>query len=146
MHCICRGMKNKIGRRVQLKFYNNWVQLVASKGSHIPQGDDPKILPVKARRAGIMMVLALGPTDSCASFSSLLSPPLQSISHHPRNSPNIQTVHFRSISWSHEKNKERKTLLFSPIAKSSERNNIFIQIVWLPLYMFEPDMEKPDAI
>lgn len=45
-----------------------------------------------------------------------------------------------------KRKKERKTLLFSPIAKSSERNNIFIQIVWLPLYMFEPDMEKPDAI
>lgn len=50
--------------------------LVASKGSHIPQGDNSKILPVKARRAGIMMVLALGPTDSCASFSSLLSSPV----------------------------------------------------------------------
>lgn len=56
-----------------------------------------------------------------------------------------QILHSRSVSW----RQEGKTLnlrdelhFYSlPIAKSLERNNIFIQIVWLSWYILEPDMQ-----
>lgn len=61
----------------------------------------------------------------------------------PKEQPE-QTLHTRSVSW----RQEGKTLnlrdelhFYSlPIAKSLERNNIFIQIVWLSWYILEPDM------
>lgn len=61
----------------------------------------------------------------------------------PKEQPK-QTLHTGSVS----RRQEGKTLnlrdelhFYSlPIAKSFERNNIFIQIVWLSWYILEPDM------
>jgi hypothetical protein len=62
--------------------------------------------------------------------------------YHPRNNPN----RLCPPDWYHEDMRERLNLgdelhFYSlPIAKSSERSNIFIQIVWLSWYILEPDM------